>query len=202
MSVFPESEWQNIVSLCRDAWATGLLWGMNGNASQRLDSGNILITRSGSAKGRLTQKDACIQTPSGETLSGGPASSEGKMHLAIYAACPQSRAVLHCHPQQLLGLSVALGFHPQSNDAWRHDFLQLPLFEASTWKRSLAFVSALPPGTEELALAVSQEAKTHSAIWLDGHGLCTHGATLAECLALAEQLEHLAHVQLHSMARG
>ncbi|WP_299395174.1 class II aldolase/adducin family protein [uncultured Desulfovibrio sp.] len=189
--------WRDIARCCRDAWHSGLLRGFNGNASCRLSDGNVLITRSGCAKGRLREEDACLQTPDGSVLRGGPASSEGRMHLAVYAAAPQTLAVLHTHPPRLLALSLRLG--AEDPEGWRDAFLSLPLFEARTWKQRLAFAPALPPGTPELAEAVARAAQTAPAVWMESHGLCCHGGDLAFCLGLSEHLEHLAAVQLECM---
>lgn len=191
------ASWQTLTQLCRDAWQVGLLRGFNGNASVRLPDDTMLITRSGCAKGRLREGDACVQAPDGALLHGGPASSEGRMHLAIYAALPQTRAVLHTHPPRLLALSLRLAAKEGEN--WREAFLSLPLFEARTWRQRLAFAPALPPGTPELARAVAQAAQTAPAVWMEGHGLCCHGENPAFCLDLSEHLEHLAGIQLESM---
>lgn len=191
------ASWQTLARLCRDAWQVGLLRGFNGNASMRLPDGSMLITRSGCAKGRLQEEDACVQRPDGAVLYGGPASSEGRMHLAIYETLPQTRAVLHTHPPRLLALSLRLA--AKDNDGWREAFLSLPLFEARTWRQRLAFVPALPPGTPELARVVAQAAQTAPAVWMEGHGLCCHGEDPAFCLDLSEHLEHLAGIQLEGM---
>ena len=191
------ASWQTLTQLCRDAWQVGLLRGFNGNASVRLPDDTMLITRSGCAKGRLREGDACVQAPDGALLHGGPASSEGRMHLAIYAALPQTRAVLHTHPPRLLALSLRLAAKEGEN--WREAFLSLPLFEARMWRQRLAFAPALPPGTPELARAVAQAAQTAPAVWMEGHGLCCHGENPAFCLDLSEHLEHLAGIQLESM---
>lgn len=191
------ARWQALARHCRDAWQSGLLRGFNGNASERLPDGTVLITRSGCAKGFLRAGDACVQAPDGTVLHGGPASSEGRMHLAVYAALPQARAVLHTHPPRLLALSLRLA--ASDGDGWRESFLALPLFEARTWRQRLAFAPALPPGTPELAGAVAQAAQTAPAVWMEGHGLCCHGEDMAFCLGLSEHLEHLAAIQLESM---
>ncbi|MDY3809688.1 class II aldolase/adducin family protein [Desulfovibrio sp. PG-178-WT-4] len=185
--------------VCRDAWRQGLLSGCNGNVSCRLPAphdGRLCVTRSGAAKGRLTPEDCClVDVRSGETLSGGPASSELGMHLALYRALPHCRAVLHSHPRHLLALSLVL-----RNPG---DFLRLPLFEAGVWRARLGFASALPPGSGILALAVADaalkigaEKPGGAAVWMTGHGLCCWGPTLADALSISEELEHLAAVQL------
>ncbi len=188
---------EDMRSVCRDAWQQGLLSGCNGNASLRLPAphdGTVCLTRSGAAKGRLMAEDCClVNLADGATLYGGPASTESGMHLAIYRALPGCAAILHTHPRRLLALSLRLGGHME-------DFLNLPLFEASVWRARLGFAPALPPGTTELAEAVGQAARTSPAVWMAGHGLCSTGANLADALCLTEELEHLAAIQLLSMA--
>ncbi len=185
--------------VCRDAWQEGLLSGCNGNASCRLPApcdDRLCVTRSGAAKGRLTPDDCClVDVRSGMTLSGGPASSEVGVHLALYRALPHCGAVLHSHPRHLLALSLVL-----RNPG---DFLRLPLFEADVWRARLGFASALPPGSGILALAVGDaalkigaEKPDGAAVWMTGHGLCCWGPTLADALCMSEELEHLAAVQL------
>lgn len=180
-------------SVCRDAWKQGLLSGCNGNASRRLGGSApelACVTRSGAAKGRLTAADCCLMDiGSGATVSGGPASTESGMHLAIYRARPDCNAILHTHPRRLLALSLRLAGRQE-------DFLRLPLFEAEVWRAKLGFAPALPPGTTELAEAVALATSDKDAVWMAGHGLCCLGRTLAEALCLAEELEHLAALQI------
>lgn len=180
-------------AVCRDAWKQGLLSGCNGNASRRLDAHTpelVCITRSGAAKGRLTAADCCLMDiATGAVVSGGPASTESGMHLAIYRTRPDCNAILHTHPRRLLALSLRLAGRQE-------DFLRLPLFEAEVWRAKLGFAPALPPGTTELADAVALAASSKDAVWMAGHGLCCLGRTLAEALCLAEELEHLAALQI------
>lgn len=178
--------------VCRDAWKQGLLSGCNGNASRRLDNapGLVCVTRSGAAKGRLTANDCCLMDIStGAAVLGGPASTESGMHLAVYRARPDCKAILHTHPRRLLALSLRLAGRQE-------DFLRMPLFEADVWRAKLGFAPALPPGTTDLADAVAHAAAHKDAVWMTGHGLCCLGRTLAEALCLAEELEHLAALQM------
>lgn len=180
-------------SVCRDAWKQGLLSGCNGNASRRFGGhapGLVCVTRSGAAKGRLTAADCCLMDiTTGAAVSGGPASTESGMHLAIYRSRPDCNAILHTHPRRLLALSLRLAGRQE-------DFLRLPLFEAEVWRAKLGFSPALPPGTAELADAVALAASSKDAVWMAGHGLCCLGRNLAEALCLTEELEHLAALQI------
>ena len=189
----PASMVEEFRSVCRDAWKQGLLSGCNGNASRRLGShapGAVCITRSGTAKGRITPTDCCLMDiGTGTTLLGGPASSESGMHMAIYRARPDCDAILHTHPRRLLALSLRMAGRQE-------DFLRLPLFEAEVWRAKLGFSPALPPGSTDLAEAVAMAAASKDAVWMAGHGLCCLGRTLADALCLAEELEHLAALQI------
>ncbi len=201
---------KELISLGREAWTAGLMAGFNGNISCRvsLEAGRsypfhgeaeppagsgapaeaCLITRSGAAKGRLTQDDFALLDPrSGVPLDGPAASTESAVHLAIYAACPQSRFVLHVHPPCLLALSLIL--EPEKR-------LVLPLPEAAAYRASLGHAPFYPPGSEELATATAKAAQSHAAVWMERHGLVVHAEDAPSALALAEELEQLAKIQL------
>jgi L-fuculose-phosphate aldolase len=111
------------------------------------------------------------------------------MHLSLYMARPDAAAIVHAHPGRLLALSLGVT---------EQDFLRLPLFEAENLRAGLAFAPALPPGTEDLARATAHAAARPEirAIWMQGHGLTCLGGNLTQAVALAEELEHLAAVQL------
>ena len=203
---------KELIAMGREAWTAGLMAGFNGNISCRvsleagrsypspgtaeLPAGNsaptpaeaCLITRSGAAKGRLTKDDFALLDPcSGVLLDGLAASTESAVHLAIYAACPQSRFVLHVHPPCLLALSLIL--EPEKR-------LVLPLPEAAAYRASLGHAPFYPPGSAELAAATAKAAQTHAAVWMERHGLVVHAKDAPGALALAEELEQLAKVQL------
>ena len=203
---------KELIAMGREAWTAGLMAGFNGNISCRVSleagrsypfhgaagpaAGNsaptpaeaCLITRSGAAKGRLTKDDFALLDPcSGVLLDGPAASTESAVHLAIYAACPQSRFVLHVHPPCLLALSLIL--EPEKR-------LVLPLPEAAAYRASLGYAPFYPPGSAELATATAKAAQSHAAVWMERHGLVVHAKDAPGALALAEELEQLAKVQL------
>lgn len=180
-----------LVRLCREAWRGGLMPGYSGNASIRvaLPGGGegCLITRSGAAKGGLSEDDfVLLDLADGRPLRGENPSSEAGLHLAVYRARPESGAILHTHPPHLSALG--LGVPPEQR-------LQSPLFETVGYREKIAWVPALEPGSAELAEAAA-EAADKPALWLERHGLCVHGKTAGDCLALTEELEHLGRVDL------
>lgn len=190
----PSALSESLLSCCREAWRTGGLLGFNGNASLLWDGPDgprVLMTRSGVCKGRMNAADICLLHPDGRLLAGGPASSEGAMHLAVYAARPACRAILHTHPPYLLALGIRLADRME-------DFLRLPLYESEVWRARLGVALPQAPGSRALAEGVAAQARQFPAVWMSGHGLCACGETLEEALGLTEQLEHLAQIQLLS----
>ncbi|MDL2272094.1 class II aldolase/adducin family protein [Desulfovibrio sp. OttesenSCG-928-I05] len=192
----PADAAEAIRETCRDAWKRELLSGFNGNVSLRVHDGSVmLITRSGAAKGYLAAGDLClVRIADGTLLAGGKPSSEGGMHLEIYREQPEARAIVHTHPPRLLALGALL---PAGNGAERR--LDLPVYEAQTLRESLTILPDYLPGTQELAQAAGIGARTHKALWMERHGLAVWAENLTAALALSEELEHLAGIQLHTL---
>lgn len=179
-------------AILHQAWQKGLVAGFSGNASLILPDGNILITASGAAKGRLMAGNLCVMDRDGILLAGKNPSSEAKMHLAIYAVREVCRAILHTHPPKLLALGLKLQCSLEKS------FLDLPLYEAGVFRKCLAVAPAAEPGSGALAKSAALAAKDPAtrAVWLTNHGLCAFGDNLATALALSEEMEHLAGIQL------
>ncbi len=180
--------------ICHYAWQRNLLSGFNGNVSLRVGS-YIAITRSGAAKGYLLEEDVCLLDAVGLVVESAHAhvkpSSEGFMHVQLYAQRPDAQAVVHCHPRHLLALEMKLARMHQEGA-----FLQIPIFEADLLRSRMGFVADFAPGTQALAEAVGQCGARYDAIWMARHGLSCVGSSGIEALALAEELDHLASVQL------
>ncbi len=184
----PHSVFEELHTLCRNAWQRHLFSGFNGNVSRKLDAQTCCITRSGAPKGFLEPDDlSIVDIASGKLLEGLPPSSELAMHREIYQNCPDTEVILHTHPLHLLALDLI---------SEADNFLNLPLFEAQVLRARLGFSPALPPGTLRLALSVAEAARTHEAVWMARHGLCCCGSSARDVLALSEELEHLAAIQL------
>lgn len=187
----PAPEADAVREICRLAWKRRLLSGFNGNVSVRLEDGGMLITRSGAAKGYLDENGFCrVRIADGALLAGEKPSSEGGMHLAVYRARPEARAVVHTHPPRLLALGLLLPWEKR---------LDIPVYEAQALRGELARVPDYEPGTTALAEAAGEAARTGKALWMERHGLAVWGGDLVSALALSEELEHLADVQLRAM---
>lgn len=91
----------------RQLYERGLIGPTDGNLSMRVGDRYLVCTPSGAHKGEL-RPDALVKTTlDGRTVGSGKASTELKMHVAIYAARPDVGCVVHAHPPCAVGLTVA-----------------------------------------------------------------------------------------------
>ena len=183
----------DLILHCHKAWERGLMSGFNGNMSVRVGD-NCLITASGAVKGQLGQEDlAMVDIAGGQPIFGNKPSSELAMHLELYKAQPDALAIVHTHPPKLLALSELVT--PSR-------LLKLPIYEAAPLRQKLEIAEAFPPGSQEVALSVAKAGCCHEAVLMQKHGLCCWGKNLKEALALSEELEHLAGIQLMLLRGG
>lgn len=187
-----------IIAICQTAWREGFMAGWSGNASIRLDDGGILVTAAGAPKGRLSPEDCLLADDRSNSRK---PSSETGMHLEIYKKAAVCSAILHTHPPYLQALNLALARGTgDSGETLAEKFLNLPLYEATVWRKRLYFSDDFPPGSKDLAHAAANSLplgpEFPCAIWLELHGLCALGKNLEDALCLTEELEHLAMTQL------
>jgi L-fuculose-phosphate aldolase len=182
---------KEIVYTNRVCVESGLIRSSDGNISIRLDDDRFLVTPAGLYKRRLKPKQLLIVNQQGEIIRGKgklKPSSELLMHLEVYRQREDIGAVLHAHPPYTTALTIA----------------GMP-FPTDIVPEVLALLGEVPsapyaaPGTQDLALSISDPIKTHNAVLLSNHGSLTVGKTLEEALIalermeLAAQLYYLAH---------
>ena len=174
----------------RQAWAKGLVNGLNGNFSMRKGE-LVMITAAGSAKGMLERDDLCVIDLATEKKIYGfkEPSSEAGMHCALYKNQPRAGAVAHTHPVNILTLDGLTG-----DDLLRN----IDMFEARAVKSQLASVPEMIPGTWKLADAVGLQARQYKCIIMRSHGLTCWAETLSQAVALCDELEALAAVELNT----
>jgi L-fuculose-phosphate aldolase len=120
----------------------GLIAAAEGNLSCRLDDGSILVTPSGYRKDELTADDLVDVDPAGVVARDGgrQPTSDLAIHLAVYEARPDIRAVAHAHLPASMGLTLA-GERPDAG--------ALP--ETAALLRNVPFVPFAEMGSVELA---------------------------------------------------
>nr|ALA98809.1 class II aldolase [uncultured Acidilobus sp.] len=174
-----------VADVARQMYARGLTQIRGGNVSViDRQAGVVYITPTGVPRHLINDDDVAVVSIDGKVLVGTP-SSELKMHLGIYRAIQQAKAIVHVHPINV----IALYETGRSID--------VSLFTESMFRvKCVAEVPPMMPGTEELANAVS-EALSRSgcnAAVLRKHGIVTYSAVSAyDALDAAEALSDLAY---------
>src|SRR2546428_5561398 len=105
------SEFQLKEQMCeigRRIWLKGFCAGNEGNHSYRIGEDRVLCTPTGISKGFLKPDDICTVDMEGKQVAGKrKRTSEILMHLAIYKARPDVKAVVHSHPPHATAFAVA-----------------------------------------------------------------------------------------------
>jgi L-fuculose-phosphate aldolase len=178
---------EEIVAVCCRLYDRGLIAGQDGNVSVRLASGHILVTPAGLSKVDVSPDSLVELTPEGVRVTDGlAASSEVGMHLSIYRARPDVRAVVHAHPPVATAYGVA-----------GRDFMDAVLPEVIFHLGSVPLVPFALPGTPALGDAMAPFLAEHDAFLLASHGATTVGPSLRLAHQRMESLEHAARI-LHT----
>lgn len=187
-----ESARREMVTVCRRLWERGLIAGVEGNVSMRLDAKRILVTPAGLAKVDLKPSDLVEVSPAGEHLRGRRrASSELAVHLRIYERRPDLHAIVHAHPPTATGFAVA-------GEGFASCILPEVIFTVG-W---VPLVPYATPGTRELADQFDPFVASHDAYLMANHGALTAGPSLAVAHQRMESLEHSARILLTARLLG
>jgi len=176
---------ESLCEACRRLHERNLLAAGDGNLSARLPDGRIAMTPTGVAKAWIRPRDFAFLGPEGAVLKGHP-SSERLMHLAIYAACPEAKVVVHAHPPTAIAWTLA-----------RPDLKAMPseaLPEVILGAGQIPIAPYARPGTAELGEALKPFLPAHRLIVLARHGALCWGEDAAEAAGGIERLEHVAQI--------
>jgi L-fuculose-phosphate aldolase len=165
----------------------------DGNISARLSDNEVLITPTGVNKGDITEEQILKITMHGEVLAGSlRPSSETKMHLAVFRARPEVRAIVHAHPPAATGFAACRIRLDQD--------VVLP--EVVYGLRKIGLADYATPSTDELPRAVEREIAGCEAVLLSNHGAITVGGDVMEAYYRMEVLEQYARVRLVTRILG
>jgi L-fuculose-phosphate aldolase len=171
--------------------ARGWVANHEGNASVRLGPGRHLATPTATSKARITPDSLIVVDDEGRVVAGrGKPFGEIGLHLAVYAARPDVRAVLHAHPPTATGFAVA------------GVALDRPLLAEAVV--SLGTVPTVPwaaPGAPAAA-ALRPYLLRCDACLLASHGVLAWGDDLEQAYLRMEQVEQLARVALIARQLG
>ena len=184
---------EEIIRYGRYAHHKSLLAAADGNISYRHSDEEIWITPSARSKAWLTQEDLACITTKNEILHGSP-SSERLMHLAIYNAVPEARAVFHAHPMAAIALSLA-----------RPDWSELPtdsLPEIIIAAGKIPIVPYARPGTQAMGDALLPYLPLCRLLILARHGAVCWGESIEAAYNGIERLEQVCTILIQTEMLG
>lgn len=179
----------DIVDLGASFFTRGLTFGRTGNLSAVDADGTVLMTPSGIALDKLDATRLSRVSVDGRHVDGPKPTKEAFLHLAIYRARPQEKAVVHTHSTYSVAVSCLRDVDPAN---------ALPPLTAYYAMR----VGALPllpyhaPGDETLGALAELAAARHHALLLANHGPVVAGADLASAADALEEIEETAKLAL------
>lgn len=182
---------RGIVDTCRAMNAAGINQGKSGNVSARFGDG-MLITPSGVSYDAMKPMDTVWLDLKGMPMDGGASapSSEWRMHADIYSARPEAKAVVHAHPIHCTALACRRKGIPP--------FHYMVAVAGGTDIRCSDYATF---GTQALSDAMLTALKDRKACLLANHGMICFDTDLDRALALAIEVETLAH-QFQNAWRG
>jgi ribulose-5-phosphate 4-epimerase/fuculose-1-phosphate aldolase len=175
--------------LAKSLFDRGYSVGTAGNISVRLPDG-WLMTPTNSCLGRLDPGRISKLAPDWSHVAGDKPSKEVFLHRAVLTARPEAGAVVHLHSTHATAISCLA---VEGADA---EIPPLTPYFVMRIGRRLPCVPYYRPGDAAMEPAVFEAAQAAKALLLANHGPVVSGATLAEAVHAAEELEEAARLAL------
>ena len=165
-----------IIRVGKKLWERQYVDGNGGNISYRLSPEYVICTPTMCSKGDLVSGDLSLINMENVRVCGErPHTSEVLLHLEIYKAVPQARAVIHCHPPHATAYAIT-GLLPPGN--------VIP--EQEVFVGPLVITPYETPGTKKFAETVLPYAQKHNTILLGNHGIVCWADTVTHAEWLVE----------------
>jgi len=161
----------------------------SGNMSVRLGD-RVVITRRGAMLGELAADDlvdvGLAEDDSGIAL----ASTEVKVHRAVYAATSHL-SIVHTHPRTATALSMDRDFLVPIDEEGRYYFKRIPVLSVKT-----------SIGSDDLETELPTLLKDYPIVMVRGHGAFAVGGNLEEGLQITHALEWSCDILLRCLTLG
>jgi len=168
-----------ICAVGRKLWLRQYADGNGGNISYRIGPNAVLCTPTLVSKYDMTPEDIGMTDLEGAQIAGTkPRTSELLLHLEIYKAVPEAKAVVHCHPPHATAYAITARVPPN---------LVLPEFEVMVGKVAISPYET--PGTKAFAETVLPYVKQHNTVLLSNHGVVCWADTVTHAEWCAEVLD-------------
>lgn len=184
---------RQLLAAAKRLQALGLNQGTAGNLSLRLPDG-LLITPSSLPCEQMGPEDLVEIDGQGRVRHAAPGrrpSSEWRLHADLLRSRPEVRAVVHCHSIR----ATALACHGRG----------IPAFHYMVVQAGGAGIRCAPYATfggQELSDRALTALRDRRACLLAHHGQVTLGRDLDQAVALALEVETLAHMYLEALRLG
>ncbi|MBI2995925.1 MAG: class II aldolase/adducin family protein [Candidatus Melainabacteria bacterium] len=184
---------EDLKKVCNLAYKRGLVSGMEGNFSLKINNELILVTPRNTHKGLIEVSDFVVVDMNGNIISNGSRelTSELSLHLEAYKKRTDIKAVVHAHPPATVSFSVA-GI----------DFNQPVIPETIVLLGEIPTVPYREPGTNKLGELVGVYIEKHDAVILERHGVVTVGKDIFNAYCKLESLEHAAKIMYFAHTLG
>ncbi len=183
------------VELGASLFNRGFSVGGGGNISVLLPDGKILATPTNSSLGRLKADEISLVDSDGTLLSGHAPTKEIPLHMGVYSARPQCKAIVHLHSTYVTALSALADISPENALS---PFT--PYFVMKVGK--LPVVPYYKPGAAELRTEAEKVARDANAFLLANHGSVVCGSSLVNAVNAAEELEETAKLYFLMLSSG
>lgn len=184
---------EELVNVAHTLYTEGLVFGSWGNLSLRASENQVVITPSGISYEKLQFVDMVVVNMSGE-IEGGKwkPSIEMPLHLSLYRAREDIKAIIHTHSNYVTAFAVA-----------REEIPVVVEEMAQVVGRSIKVAEYALPGTQELAdNATAVLGEEGNAVLLANHGLVTVGPDLSTALLRCRIIERSAFIYVTAKILG
>jgi L-fuculose-phosphate aldolase len=190
LSAAERAKRQSIIDACRSMNALGINQGTSGNISLR-DGDGFLITPTSMPYEAMQPEDIVAMRFDQTIVGGGRPSTEWRFHLGILRARPDVNAVVHAHPIYSTTLAILeRGIPP------------LHYMICAAGGDSIRCTPYATFGTQELSDNVVAALADRKACLLAHHGMIAIGDRLESAMALAVEVENLAHQYFNCLQLG